>query len=147
MSDGQRRQGSEVADLVEREQQRWVEPGAGRAGGEASGRLDHVFDERGDERRGGPGAGRRAEHVERPALAAGTKRGRTIRPVGGVTASSTRGSASADKAWRTPSQIESRVRGSEWAACSSALSQPGAAPSRPRIVMASLTAAGSSDQR
>ena len=68
-------------------------------------------------------------------------------PGGGVTASRTRGSARDARAWRTPSQIESRVRGSEWAACSRASPQPGAALDQPSTAMASAAEAGSRDQR
>jgi len=42
--------------------------------------------------------------------------------------------------------MESRVRGSAWAAWSRASSHPGAAPERPRTLIASMTVVGSRDQ-
>src|SRR3546814_838666 len=45
----QRRQRRQVANLIESQQQWWVETCAGRLGREAACGLDEVFDERGDQ--------------------------------------------------------------------------------------------------
>ena len=109
---GQRRQRGEVGDLVQGEQQRRVEAGPGRGGGEAAGGLGDVLDERGDQRSGRRRRDRRGQQVQRARPRRGTLAGSNPSPGSGSTAARTRGSARAARAWRTPSQIESRVRGS-----------------------------------
>ncbi len=69
-------------------------------------------------------------------------------PSDGLTASKTRGSASAARASDTPCQMLSRVRGSESSIASNDSAQPVAASGEPvRIATASAAAAGSSVQR
>ena len=140
---GQRGYGAEVGDLVEDECERWLEAAAGVVGGELAGGLGDVFEKGGDERRGGAGADAGAEEVDGAAVG-DEGLGIEAFAFGGSKDRRTAGSASAERAERTPAQMASRVRPSMRTMPSRVSPQPSAASSeRLRMVTASMAEAGS----
>ena len=83
MSTGRDGKGGEVADLVEREEQRWVKSCAGGGRSKVAGGLDEVLDEGCDERPRGASSGTGGQQVQRAVAGEKVSRVKALAGIGG----------------------------------------------------------------